>query len=237
MATQSRAPTVLLTRPLAQSARFAADLLARFPGLQIVTSPLLTPAFLAPPIPAFTALILTSETAARAASRLIPPNTHAFCVGHQTANAARAGGFTTTSADGDGDALFTLLTTLKPQVPLLHLHGRHTTGDLASRLNFAGIETFSVIAYEQSLTPLTPAAVQLLLSTTPKLAPVFSPRSARALADECARIHATAPLTIIAISPAAAAPFPAARTLIAATPDAPAMLVALSSRLIPAAPA
>lgn len=234
MAPQSRAPTVLLTRPAAQSARFAADLRARHPDLTLLTSPLLTPTFLSPDLPdtAFTALILTSETAVRAARLLPGLPIHAFCVGTRTARAATAAGFAATSADGDVTALFTLITTLRPKGPLLHLHGRDTTGDLGARLNSAGIETVSVPAYDQTLQPLSPQATALLRSTTPILAPVFSPRSARALASECARIHATAPLTVVAISPAAAAAFPDA--IIAATPDAAAVLQAITSWLKPA---
>lgn len=237
MAAQSRLPAILLTRPPEQSARFAQALLAEHPGLRMVISPLLAPRHLSPALPdrAFTALILTSETGAEAARRIAAegralPKT-AFCVGERTASAARAAGFQAASADGDAEALLALILARNPTPPLLHLHGREARGNLAERLNSAGIETVSAVAYEQNLQPLTPEAAALLCSDQPVLAPVFSPRSARALAAECARIGAKSPLTIAAISPAAAAPFAGADVLVAAHPDAANLMQVIASRL------
>lgn len=200
-------------------------------------SPLLVPSFLSPALPdrAFTALVLTSETGAEAARRIAAegrkmPKT-AFCVGARTAAVAREAGFDATSADGDAEALCALLTSLRPPAPLLHLHGRETRGDLGERLNSAGVETVSAVSYEQNLSPLIPEAEALLRSDTPVLAPLFSPRSARALADECARIGARAPLTLVAISQAAAAPFSGGDVLVAPTPDAAGLMQVIASRL------
>lgn len=237
MAAQSRLPAILLTRPPEQSARFAQALLADHPGLRVVISPLLMPRLLSPALPAvnFSAVLLTSETAAEAARRIaaegVPLPKAAFCVGARTARTAQAAGFDATSADGDAEALLALILARKPAPPLLYLHGRETRGDLAERLNSAGIETVSAIAYEQNLHPLTPEAQALLRSDQPVLAPVFSPRSAQALADECARIGASAPLTIAAISAAAAAPFAKGHVLVAAHPDATNLMQVIASRL------
>jgi len=237
MVAQSRLPAILLTRPPEQSARFAQALLAAWPGLRVVISPILAPYFISPALPnvAFGTLILTSETGVEAARRIaaegrVLPRS-AFCVGDRTARAAQAAGFAATSASGDAEALLALILARKPDTPLLHIHGRETRGELFERLNSAGIETISAIGYEQNLQPLTPEAEELLRSGRPVLAPVFSPRSAQALADECARVGATSPLTIAAISAAAAAPFAQSDVLLATHPDAAMLMQVIVSRL------
>lgn len=237
MAAQSRLPVLLLTRPPEQSARFAQALLAEHPGLRVVISPLLVPRYLSPSLPdrAFSALILTSETGAEAARRIAAEGRAlpkaAFCVSDRTTEAAQAAGFEATSAEGNAEALLKLILARKPAPPLLHLHGREVRGGLAERLNSAGIETVAAIAYEQNLQRLTPEAEALLRAGEPVLAPVFSPRSAQALADECARIGARALLTIAAISPAASAPFAGGDVLLAAHPDAAGLMQVMALRL------
>ena len=237
MATQSRAPVILLTRPAAQSARFAKALLAQFPNLTVVTSPLLAPRFLLPQVPDrdWTALILTSETAVEASRRIAAGGTHlptrAFCVGTQTAAAALAAGFDPLSANGDADDLLSLITTRPLPGPMLHLHGREIRGEIGERLNATGIETVSLVTYAQDLQRLSAEAEALLRRPDPVIAPVFSPRSAAALARECSRIAACAPLSIIAISPSAATAFGAGTIAIASHPDAVAMIAAIASRL------
>lgn len=225
-----------MTRPKPQSARFAGRLRAAHPDLEIVISPLLVPRFLRPEIPpGAQALILTSETGAEAARRIaakVPDlPRRAFCVGGRTAQAASDAGFEASSAAGDAEALLSMILAQHPAPPLLHLHGRETRGDLAERLSSAGIETFSAVAYEQNLHPLTPEGVALLQGAAPVVAPVFSPRSALALVAEYARIGGSAPLIPVAISPAAAVAFRGTDVTIAARPDGEAMLAAISSRL------
>ena len=89
MARQSQ-PTILLTRPLAQSQRFAAMV-----GGAVI-APLMVPEFLSPPLPTrdFAAVVLTSETGVEAARRIsaagAPLPKRAFCVGDRTAKAAQA---------------------------------------------------------------------------------------------------------------------------------------------------
>lgn len=232
MAPQSRRPVILLTRPAVGSSRFAAALLARLPGTRVVTSPLLAPSFLTPQLPGrdWAGLILTSETAAESARRITADGTLlpslAFCVGDRTAEAARALGLTPVSAKGDAEALIALILGHGSKGPLLHLHGRDTRGNIAGRLNSAGIETHSVIAYVQSQQSLSVEATELLASDNPVLAPLFSPRSAEILAAELAGRHLSPTLTIVALSPAVAkaAQQLNAEVQIAARPDAPAML-------------
>jgi uroporphyrinogen-III synthase len=227
MAAQSIAPVVLLTRPAAQSARFAERLRARMPGLTIVTSPLIAPTYLNPIIllKPWKGIILSSETGAEAAGRIkasLPDL--AFCVGDRTAQAARAAGFIPRSAEGDAEALLALILS-QPMAPLLHLRGREARGELAKRLSANGIETDEAVVYAQDEQSLTYEAIALLHGPSPILAPVFSPRSAEILAAECRRIKASAPVTLLGMSAAVAAvagPW-SANALVAAQPTAESM--------------
>lgn len=228
MARQSH-PTILLTRPFAQSQRFADQI-----GGAVI-SPLMLPEFLNPSLPAgdFSAVILTSETGAEAARRISATGgvlpAMAYCVGRRTALAAQAVGFQTLSADGDADALLALITAQRPAGRLLLLRPEDAAGDLATSLNMAGIETVSITVYRQQPQHLTAEATALLKGKAPVIMPVFSSRSARLLAAEIRRIDAKAPLWLAALSPAVAQAFdfPVNLIQIAVRPDASAMLEAV----------
>ena len=226
-------PTILITRPADQSESFAAGLRARIaPEVPLILSPLLeiVPVpFRLPAAPRF--LVLTSVHAAEAAGRAGLGPLPAFCVGDRTAEAARAGGFMPHSAAGDAAALLALLKEARPNGPGLYLRGRHAASDIAEDLNSAGIDTFSIVAYDQVPRPLSAAARGALEAAAPVILPVFSPRSARLLAAEAAR--ATAPLDLIAISAATAAAWdgPPVVCAIAAVPDGAAMEDAVVERV------
>jgi uroporphyrinogen-III synthase len=239
MATQS---AILLTRPAAQSQRFAEALRVRVPDVVVVISPLIVPAFLTPDIPArdWTAVIFSSETAVQAARRIAADGgrlpSRAFCVGAQTARMAREAGFDAVSADGDGQALLALIQAQTPAGPLLHLCGRETRVDLAKMLSESRLETVSAVVYAQDILPLTAEATKLLLQDTPVLAPVFSPRTGAILAHELARIGARARVHVVAISPAAGEAFAPKDVTTALHPDAPSMIEAVASRLLDPTP-
>jgi uroporphyrinogen-III synthase len=209
MARQSRAPTLLLTRPAPQSQRFAAEVQAAFGALPVVLSPLMQAEDLHPTLPTdpIRAVILTSETGAEAAGRLnkagaVLPKL-AFCVGDRTARAAEAAGFEARSAKGDATALVALIRATIRDGTLLHLCGEDSAGGIAETLTNGGIVTHSAIIYVQKPRPLTAEALALFGQDGPVLVPVFSPRSARLLA-QALREPRRAPLWIAAISPAAA---------------------------------
>lgn len=238
MPRQSRAPTILLTRPLLQSQRFAAQVRARWPDLAVVISPLMAPEFFVPTPPQrdFAAVILTSETGAEAARRIsaaghsLPPC--AYCVGKRTAQAATAAGFQVLSVGSDADALLALILRDRPRGPLLFLRGQDTTGSLAERLSCAGTETVSAITYRQTQQPLTAQANGLLMQSAPVIVPLFSPRSARLFILQRSFGAFSAPLWLAAFSPAVAqvaAELGPDRLQVAATPDAAAMLNAISA--------
>lgn len=205
MTKQSQPPTILLTRPLAQSQRFSAELTAELGPVEVLISPLMRAELLDPPLSphGFSAVIFASETAVAAALSLGRASSlprKAFCVGDRTAAAARAGGFQATVADGDAQSLIGLILASDTPSPLLLLRGEDSTGQIAESLISAGLETVSVIIYRQTACHLTDLAAQRLLSPEPVVLPLFSPRSARLMTDECARIGARSPFLIAALS-------------------------------------
>jgi uroporphyrinogen-III synthase len=223
-------PTILLTRPEAQSVDLAARLRAQI-DVPILVSPILEIApvpFTLPITPRF--LVLTSVHAAEAARAAGLAACPAFCVGDRTAEAARAAGLLPRSAAGDAGALLALLKDAAPQGPGLYLRGRHAATDLEHELVRAGIDTHSVIAYDQLPRALTVEARALLHDAAPVILPVFSPRSARLLSAQAQ--EATAPLDLIPISAKAAAAWegPPASITIAAAPDGPSMEHAIVTR-------
>lgn len=227
MVNQSQ-PTVLLTRPMAQSQRFAAGLMGN-----VVLSPLMEPQFLSPNLPetVASAVIFTSETGVEAASLLdLPLPKRAYCVGKQTALAAQEKGWQVISGDGDAKALAALILQKHEQGPILFLRAEKVARDLEKDLNSAGIETFSAVVYRQLPLSLSATAVAVLQSDHPVFLPLFSPQSARLFEKEYLRIGAIAPLCVVAISDAVIA---ALNLLthdieIAAHPDATAMRRALA---------
>jgi uroporphyrinogen-III synthase len=237
MAGQSHAPRILLTRPAAQSQRFARDLRAAvaFP-LRITISPLMVPVLIPDAVPTgpVAALIFTSETGVAAyAAQPARIADIAYCVGDRTARAACALGLTVVSADGDAEALIALLKSAAPAGLLLHLRGRAARGDVAPRLAAAGLQAEAAVVYDQQPCPLTPAAQRLLRGTAPVILPLFSPRSARLFASGA---EPKAPLRIVAMSPAVADALPPLlpdRLVIAQAPTAQAMVAAVMEWLIP----
>ena len=232
MTPQSRPVPTLLTRPLAQSDRFAAALSARFGDrLAVTTSPLIAPAFLSPQIPAraYAALILTSETGALSVARSENLPARAYCVGDRTAAAATGLGLTARSAKGDAASLVALILSSGDRGPFLHLRGRDAAGDIAATLSAAGLPTDEVVTYDQRPQPLSPAARALLDGADPVLLPLFSPRTASLLADQG---PFRAPLWVAALSPAvaqAAARLHPVRQATADAPNADALLTAIST--------
>ena len=236
MPAPTQKPTLLLTRPAVQSARFAQDFRARFgKTVPIKVSPLQQiqdVAQIDPVLPAKT-LILSSENAVPAALRLgIPLDVTAWCVGPRTARAAQEAGFTVVEGPGDAAGLARAMIAADVPGPCLFLRGAHVAGDLAATLTSAGIETHSRIVYRQASLPLTTAAHRVLAGNAPVLLPLFSPRSAQLAVAEIAAPKA--PLLIAVLSPAvraAAMSLPARRLVVAAVPSAPSMLDALATLL------
>lgn len=216
-------PTLLLTRPEAASARFAARLTGVKPGLTVIIAPLMRIVPVdhdAAGLARATGLVFTSENAVPSAGQ--GAGRPAICVGPRTAAAAQAAGFDVTEGPGDAARMMPLLADLGPG--WMHPHGRY----VAAELPVPG-----VVVYDQHPLPLSDAARAVLEGDAPVILPLFSPRSARLAAAETR--DAAAPLWIATISAAADAAWDAAggkapaRRHVADHPDAEAMLCAISA--------
>lgn len=226
---------VLITRAAPQAQRFAQSLRAALPDrLQLVIAPLMQAEFLNPPLPrlAFGAVILTSETGAAAAGRLIaqghvlPKRT--FCVGDRTAEAAISAGLEPLSAGGAAADLLALILSHPDPGAMLYLHGEDRAADLAQALRAQRL-VHSVVAYRQTPCPLTPEAMTLLGQDGLVIAPIFSPRSARLLAQALPKALSAQliPVTISENATRALPPDLAEIAQTAAAPDAKAVLEAV----------
>lgn len=224
MAAQPPLP-VLLTRPRAQSDRFAKDLPA---NLAPVISPLLeiVPLKGFAAAPPGTTLIFTSGNGVHAYAAQFPGDgQQALCVGDRTAVLAHDAGFETISAGGDADALVAMAQTMAG--PFVHVRGVHVTGDVAARLRALGKEVDERVAYDQATLPLSDAALNTLKG--PCLVPLFSPRTAELFAKAC---PSAAQAHIMAMSPSVASRLPqnAYKAIsVLKTPNAAAMRDALSA--------
>lgn len=225
-------PVLLLTRPLPQSRRFAAEFRQRFGAdWPVVISPLMALVATAPvpDLMNFAGLILSSEhavaTLAVAGQKVTIP---CYCVGQRTADAARALGAEVAAVAPDAGALERIVIGLAPPGPLLHLRGEHVAGDIANRLVSAGTETVSHAIYDQIEQPLTAQAQDHLAGKRPLLVPLFSPRSAQLFQGQTQ--DGGAPLWVAAFSQAVSGALTrqVARRSIAVRPDGAAMLDALA---------
>lgn len=211
MVKQSRDVTILLTRPAAQSLRFARDIKQALGDVPIVISPLMAPHYLTPPIPPddYAAVILVSVAGAEAAKRISAAGgmlpVLAYCVGNRTAEAARMAGFQTLSADGDATDLLAMIIAQNPAGKLLFLRGQDSSGNISENLHLAGLETISAVVYHQIAQPLMPQAAHLLSQSKPVIVPLLSSRTAKLFQAEIARISVKAPLWVAALSPEIAA--------------------------------
>ncbi len=196
-------PVLLLTRPKAASE----DMVRRLDlPVRTIISPILEitgrPLHAAPQAKAliFTSAHGVAEAARQGIDRSLP----VFTVGDATAAAARAAGWRAESAGQTADELVDRLTRDPPPIPLAHLHGAHTRGDVARRLSENGLRTEAHVIYDQTPRPLNFEAIEALNAAQPVILPVFSPRSAVLLAEAGKPL---APLHVIALSSAVAEEF------------------------------
>ncbi len=230
-------PTCLfLTRPEADSARFAQAARAAGWRGEVLIAPMLRIALDPPPqrvLQTARTLIVTSQHGVAAlVAATEARDWPIWCVGPRTAEAARDAGFADIhEGGGDARALLAALLAAAPQTPLLHLRGRHAAMNIASELRAAGLRALSHVVYAQIARPLSAEARARLAQGGDLVMPVFSPRSAQVLARALRREPLSAArLHLVAISAAAreAATGPVwASQQVAERPDAPGMLAAL----------
>ena len=226
-------PTLLLTRPQKDAQAFAQEVLSHQPAAQILISPVLTitPIGTLPDLSAYAAVVFTSRHAVACfAHAHIPKKMTCFAVGEATAEAAKKLGFSVINSAGAAQDLILLVQKTGAAGPLIHPHGQHARGQIATTLTKKGIPCAECVIYDQIETPLSIQARALLTQPQALLVPVFSPRSARLL-------QRYGPLPngseIIAISQTVAACFSTQahiKTTVACHPNRGAMLKAVLRR-------
>lgn len=231
---------VLVTRPAPAADRSAARF--RAAGHQVYVAPLLAFApldpdpGLLPPAEELAAIAATSARGIEAAAPLLSRAHYAlplYAVGKATARAARVAGFAQThAADGDLTALAAALTAAVPAGGVvLHLAGRDRSGDLGGLLAPSGLACRLVELYAMEPVGHLPDAVRAALSagTDPVIAPVYSRRSAQALADALAAWADRPPFRFLAISAEAGEPLADLGPVeVARTPDEAGLLALLA---------
>lgn len=200
---QSPKPVILLTRPARQAAAFRQMLP---PDIDVVVSPVIKIIDISVKIELnrYSALVFSSQNALLSAAKFLElEGRQAFAVGDRTAALAQDLGMFVQSAKGSGEELVAMIIKSKTAGRLLFLHGEYSTGNIQSRLQTYGLETDSIVIYQQDVQRLSDQAITLLSGDRPVILPVFSPRSSMLLAAEVQATGATAPLHLIAISDAA----------------------------------
>ena len=171
---------ILLTRPQEASERFEVRLRAEGIMAPVVISPILRIARCEAKVPeAMAGAIFTSKNGVGAVEGRDLP---AWCVGEATAQAAEAQGWRAKAAGGDAESLIRRILADAPKGPLVHFRGAHARGNVATRLDQAGIKTSECIVYRQEAEALSPEAMALLGREKNLILPLFSPRSAAQVA-------------------------------------------------------
>lgn len=219
-------PTLVLTRPAPQSDEIAAALGGSVP---VIVSPVMRimAADACPDLSVYDGIVLTSANALGFAPAL--SGKPAWCVGKRTAAAAEEAGADVRLAARDADDLVLRFNGVGP---LIHLRGAHARGQIAERLNAAGIETDEAVIYRQEALDLTPDARAALAGDASVVLPLYSPRSARLVAAQIGKLGPA--LVAIAMSDAVARAWQESTGHAAEVADAPtgdAMLGAIRSAL------
>lgn len=174
-------PLVLVTRPRAFSEEFVA-------ALGTVTSafePLIAPAFeleaLSAEVPPYDEVIFTS----RAGVRFGPKGDGrlAWCVGEATADAARAAGYETRTADGDADGLVVLILGERPVARLMHFRGESVASEVAARLVEGGLDCVETVLYRKVASQIPATDRAILEGVLNVVVPVFSAETVSILAE------------------------------------------------------
>ncbi len=226
-------PTLIVTRPIAQSESFAASVMAAWDGpLNLIVSPLIEIVPLPAKIPDVDSVIFTSANGVNAARNLeLPAGLSAWCVGDRTAQTAKQAGFDPIIGPGDAEGLVSRLIAAQPAGMIAHIRGMHARGNIGARLNAAGLNCLDVVAYDQQSCKLTAQAHVALCADKPVIFPLFSPRTSTILSEQG---PFNAPVHIVALSDAvqsAVDPALGWDIAVASTPDADAMRLATLAAL------
>ncbi|NVK45720.1 MAG: uroporphyrinogen-III synthase [Rhodobacteraceae bacterium] len=223
--------TVLITRPKEDAERLAQVLEAYGPHVRCIIAPVMeivkTPFEL--PKERFDHLLLTSRHAVSAAAPFQGMPT--YCVGKATRDAAVEAGHDIQGVFANADELVVKLAE-HGAGHAFHFRGRHTRGEIAERLTLAGLETISLVVYEQNPRRWSTEERQDILAAPNLIVPLYSPRSASLTAKQLEDF--TGDLTLIGLSQACLdawdGPNPA-KTFCVDHPDGQAMKQAIASQL------
>lgn len=229
---------IFVFRPPAEAERTAVALRAR--GHEPVLAPLFAVSRLPAPAPEgpFFAIALTSGNAVPALAELPPAwqDLPVFAVGARTAEKAREAGFEDArSANGNRNDMVALIRDhLKPPARILLIVGRDRHEDVADKLEAAGFEVATWVAYAaESVTSFPEAALEALRGGSVDGALHYSARGVRtclSLAGEAGVSGPLLSLAHVALSADVAAPLIAAGArdvLVAGHPEEAALLAAL----------
>jgi|SRR5579871_2120443 len=180
---------VLVTRPIEDAKE--TERVLREHGHEAFIEPLLEVIFFDGPqiqLTATQAILATSANGVRALSRRTSRrDLPLFAVGPQTAESARAAGFTSVrSADGDATALAHAVAnwTTPEKGPLLHVSGAEGEGRLAKALSASGFVVRTEYLYEvRPVSGLSVAVGDALKGASLDAVLLFSPRSAGVFRD------------------------------------------------------
>ncbi len=197
-------PTLLLTRPDAQSRAFLAEceasLGARIPA---VVAPLIRIIDIGelPDLDQYEMLIVTSAHAVwRLAEVGALRGRQVACVGEVTAALARQQGASANALGADAADFLAEARQLKS--PCLYVRGMHVRVDLVAELAERGVTAQEAIVYDQIAQPLGRAGEALLEGVAEVVAPLFSARTAELLGRSS---DIRAPMRVIAMSEGVAA--------------------------------
>ncbi|NNU79261.1 uroporphyrinogen-III synthase [Halovulum dunhuangense] len=227
-------PRLLIPRPAGQAEAFAETVEAEFPGrFEIVAVPLMEIRFRdAPPdMAGVTDLVFSSANGVAGFLRLSAiRGLRAHCVGPATTGAALEAGFRAAMAGASAAELTARLSALPadPGRRFLHLRGAHAAADLAGALRAAGHDAAEAVIYDQVAVPLADEVVHGLRDGLFDTVMLFSPRSARLLAEAAGAAGIPRATRLLCISDAVARVFPGHACAVAARPDAAAMLALLA---------
>ena len=232
-------PILLLTRPDQSSRRFAQRARRDCPP----HLPLIAPLSRIVALPFDPSVVETADgvilTSANAIPMLPPlPGLSAWCVGPATTHAAQTAGLDARNGGGDAAALIDTLIAARPAGHLVHAHGAPISRDVAGALSASGLNVTALPVYEAQGMDWAPETLTALKSAQGVVAPLFSPRAARRFVRNLGDVR-PAGLRIVAISAACAAQLPAKLreiAVVAARPDAPAMLTQIAAELSQAGP-
>ena len=172
-------------------------------GADVVISPVLDirPVDFSTAADRYDALVFASANGVRAAARCLQlAGAKAITAGDRTAEVAANFGMSVVSANGAAEELIATVVRECAQGKVLFVRGRFSRGDVAEALISRGIDTDSVIAYDQVPAALSVQAQAALTGQRRVILPLFSPHSAAILSAEVARCSVWAPLCLIAMS-------------------------------------